>query len=375
MRPTWRVAGAAALWLVLEWYGAESEVSWLFLLAAWVLALIAVSAVYAVWNRGGLRLHLAVKGTRPGPESTAEELPENLLHGGPIPGPLFEGDAMKLEVGLDTTGAARGPAWVDGEVAGRQLKSGTGLIPKRGWRSVQELAELRRGAVGATAWSIVAGDPLGFFQGRRRCPDVEVALVLPRFTSLAGRRETREVESSAASPRAGSGIELFGVREYHSGDSLRRIHWRSSARRGELVVREYEPPGVQTLAIYLDPSPRDPEVADQIARIAASEAWDCIREGGRVALWAPGLQGSESVQARGLWDILEWLARYPGEPGDDPVPAGDQAVIVTGAADPGLVEALESARRRGSRVRAWMVGDADLDVDAPIEHVGAGWPL
>ena len=65
MRPTWRVAGAAALWLVLEWYGAESEVSWLFLLAAWVLALIAVSAVYAVWNRGGLRLHLAAKGTTP----------------------------------------------------------------------------------------------------------------------------------------------------------------------------------------------------------------------------------------------------------------------------------------------------------------------
>src|SRR5207237_412353 len=113
----------------------------------------------------------------------------------------------------------------------------------------------------------------------------------------------------------------------------------------------------------------DPEVADQVARIAASEDWDCIREGGRVALWAPGLQGSESVQARGLWDILEWLARYPGEPGDDPVPAGDQAGIVTGAADPRLVEALEAGRRRGSRgwacPRPWSSGRCSTSSPTP----------
>ena len=46
----------AALWLVLEWYGATSQVPWLFLLAAWILALLIFAGVYSWWNRAGLRL-------------------------------------------------------------------------------------------------------------------------------------------------------------------------------------------------------------------------------------------------------------------------------------------------------------------------------
>ena len=337
-----------------------------------MFALLLVCAVYALWNRRGLRLFLAARGARSSEGSPTAELPDLVLRTGPHPAPLFEGDALELEVGLDTTGASRGPAWIGGDVAGRRLDAGTGVVPRKGWRVERSLDGLRRGPIGATGWTIVTSDPLGLFVGRKRSSEVEVALALPRFASLAGRVQTREVESSMASPRAGSGTEIFGVREYHSGDSLRRIHWRSSARHGELVVREYEPPGVQTVAIYVDPSPRTREVADQVARIAASEAWDCLREGGRVALWAPGL---EAGQSRDLWNALEWLARYPGVVGDDPAPAGNEAVIVTGAADEGLIEALETARRRGSRVRAWVVGDADLDVDAPVEHVGTEWPL
>jgi uncharacterized protein (DUF58 family) len=166
------------------------------------------------------------------------------------------------------------------------------------------------------------------------------------------------------------------VRQYRPGDSLRRIHWRSSARHGELVVREYEPPGVQTLGIFCDPNPGD--AADQVARIAASEAWDCLRNGGRVMLWGPGLAPSASSEARSLWAVLEWLARYPttAASGEDVEPPQvSEAVAVTGGAPSDIVEALETVRRRGGNVRAWVVGDADLDVDAPVQHVGTEWPL
>jgi len=44
------VAGAIALWLVLEWYGSTSEVPWLFLLGAWVFVLIATAGAYAAWK-------------------------------------------------------------------------------------------------------------------------------------------------------------------------------------------------------------------------------------------------------------------------------------------------------------------------------------
>ena len=78
MRPTWRLAGAVGLWLVLEWYGATSEVSWLFLLAAWLLALLVACGAYALWNRAGLKLHLALERSRPAADSPVEELPGGL---------------------------------------------------------------------------------------------------------------------------------------------------------------------------------------------------------------------------------------------------------------------------------------------------------
>src|SRR2546427_12355495 len=107
MTPTWRVAGAVALWLVLEWYGATSEVSWLLLLAAWVLALVVACGAYALWNRAGLSLHLAVARARPAGDSPAEELTETVLRTSPYAAPLFQRDGLRLPVGLSLTGGAR----------------------------------------------------------------------------------------------------------------------------------------------------------------------------------------------------------------------------------------------------------------------------
>jgi uncharacterized protein (DUF58 family) len=158
---------------------------------------------------------------------------------------------------------------------------------------------------------------------------------------------------------------------------LRRIHWRSSARLGELVVREYEPPGVQTVGIFCDPNPPTREVADQVARLAASEAWDCIRDGGRVVLWAPGLEPSLPSEARSLWALLEWLARYPetGTGTSSDIPSVTDAVGVTAGPNAKLIDALETVKQRGGRIRAWVVGDAELDLEAPIQRTGTTWPL
>ncbi|HKC82530.1 MAG TPA: hypothetical protein VKD46_00880, partial [bacterium] len=131
------------------------------MLASWVFALLLVCAVYALWNRRGLRLFLAARGARSGEGSPAAELPDHVLRTGPQPAPLFEGDALRLEVGLDTTGASRGPAWIGGDVAGTRLHAGTGVVPRAGWRVERSLEGLRRGPIGASGWTIVTSDPLG----------------------------------------------------------------------------------------------------------------------------------------------------------------------------------------------------------------------
>jgi uncharacterized protein (DUF58 family) len=385
-----------AVALIVFYYGSTSEVAWLFLLAYWVAALVVAAYLYARWNWRGLTASFELAGTKPAPDSPLDDLPEQLLRSGPIPAPVFEGDKAAIELALNTKGSARGPAVLSGSIAGVDVRAATGVVPRGGWREQRILGPLVRGAVVTQACLLESSDPLGFFRFRRRAADGEIALVLPRFMSLAGRPQTRELEASVSAPRAGSGMELFGVREYRAGDPLRRIHWRSSARLGQLVVREYEPPGQQTVGIFCDPNPPTREAADQVARLAASEAWDCIKEGGRVVLWAPGIEPSLRSEARNFWALLEWLARYPGRTpppalrstspahhgrgdpegsGEDILaPSVNDAVGVTSGESAELIEALETVRHRGGRVRAWVVGDAEVDIE-PFQRVGTGWPL
>jgi uncharacterized protein (DUF58 family) len=377
MSLSWRFAGALAVAVAVFYYGATSEVAWLLLLAYWILAFILAAFIYAGWNARGLSADFGLAGTKPAPDSPIDTLPENLLRSGPIPAPVFEGDSAEIELRLKTTGAPRGPARLSGLLGGVAVRAATGVVPKAGWTDRKAIGPLARGPIPARDWVLESSDPLGFFRFRRRGADGEIALVLPRFTSLTVQQHPRELEASVSAPRAGAGTELFGVREYRAGDPLRRIHWRSSARLGTLVVREYEPPGVQTVGIFCDPNPPTREVADQIARLAASEAWDCIRGGGRVVLWTPGAEPSLPSEARSLWALLEWLARYPHPASEPPgnLPSVSDAVGVTAGAGAPLIEALETVRQRGGRIRAWVVGDSDLDLEAPMRRVGISWPL
>jgi len=225
-------------------------------------------------------------------------------------------------------------------------------------------------------WWLQSGDPLGLFKRLNRGQDMEVALVLPRFTSLRAQPLVRELEASVTAPRAGHGTEVFGVRDYQPGDPLRRIHWRTTARRGELIVREFEPPGVQNLGIFLDPDPPEQAAADQVARIAASEAWDCLRAGGRVTLWAPGCEPSRPDEERNLLALLQWLARYPKQSADSIMaPPVGAAVAITTKSERRLLDAIDDVRTHGGPVRAWVVGNAVLQSDIETERAGLGWPV
>jgi len=89
-------------------------------------------------------------------------------------------------------------------------------------------------------------------------------IVYPRMYRISyfpfePRRSAVGVEDSRGS-RKGVGQEYYGVREYQSGDSLRNVHWKSSARLGELIVREYarEYRPTAGLVVYLlEPSTGD----------------------------------------------------------------------------------------------------------------------
>ncbi len=375
MRPTWRLLGALTLAAVVYFYGATSEVAWLFLFGLLLAGLAAAMYLYARWNAAGLEGGLRLVEVVAAEGSPVADLPEREFRDAPLPAPVFERDTVRIELKLSVAdGRARGPARITSGFGAGGLEAGTGLVPASGWSAVRDLGPIRRGPLAAEGTVLESGDPLGLFRSRRPVPQEDLAVAFPIFASLADNRLVREVESQLTVVRSGHGTDLYGVREYRSGDPLRRIHWRTSARRGELVVREFEPPGQRILALLLDRDPASPESADQIARLAASEAWDCLRAGGRVMIWAPGLEPLSAQASRSLWGVLEWLGRWPRLTGEDSEPPRVlDAVAFTDHVGGPCLEALRELREHGAATRAWLVGEGELDL--PFSRAGLEWPL
>ena len=222
MRPTWRLLGALALGGFVYLYGATSEVAWLFLLGLLVWSSALAMLFYARWNARGLTARIRLLGVVPSDTSPVNEIPEREFKDAPLPAPVFEGDQVRLELRLAVVGGtAHGPARFTAGVGPMALEAATGVVPPGGWGVIRELGPVVRGPLAADRATLESGDPLGLFRVRRSRPPEGLALVLPRFASLADNLRVREIESQLTVVRAGHGTDLYGVREYRSGDPLR----------------------------------------------------------------------------------------------------------------------------------------------------------
>ena len=98
-------------------------------------------------------------------------------------------------------------------------------------------------------------DPFGLATRAATVPGENVLVVLPRTLPLSPVRgvPARSGGEPSSSPRmALHGEDDVGVREYRIGDDLRRIHWPSTARTGETMVRQDEEPSRRRALVVLD---------------------------------------------------------------------------------------------------------------------------
>jgi uncharacterized protein (DUF58 family) len=117
------------------------------------------------------------------------------------------------------------------------------------------LEHLPRGRYAFEDVRVELADPFGLESVAVPLPAPGALLVYPRLVRL----ERLFSETGAHSHdgrrlllRRQSGFELHGVREYEQGESLRRVHWRSTARRGLLMVKELEDAPRDEIAVLLD---------------------------------------------------------------------------------------------------------------------------
>jgi uncharacterized protein (DUF58 family) len=201
-------------------------------------------------------------------------------------------------------------------------------------------------------------DPFGLERAVIELPAPGALLVYPRLVRI----ERLFSESGAHSHdgrrllmRRPSGFELHGVRSYEQGESLRRVHWPSTARRGHLMVKELEDAPRDELAVLLD-AHADFVVGESfdVQVRAAGSIVDAYVRRGRRAVLVVNSDRREIQQVHspaGDWRrALELLAaaeptgRAPASrllAGDDgPVARALDLVVVTARLEQGLVDRL-----------------------------------
>jgi uncharacterized protein (DUF58 family) len=139
-----------------------------------------------------------------------------------------------------------------------------------------ELRAGRRGKYEVRGPTLRATDPLRLAAGPALALPDQALLVYPRFYTMnqfmvpLGRRY--QPGGIPLSSNTGDAIEFVGTREYREGDPVKNIHWRSWARRGEPVVKEYQEEYFCRIAIILDtfltPKPGPDEIAGFEAAIS-----------------------------------------------------------------------------------------------------------
>ena len=168
----------------------------------------------------------------------------------------LEGDHVPVTVELEATGKVPPAAATLVERVGR-LGEQRHPLRRVGRRlSVRYvLHDLRRGRYRFDDVRAEISDPFALERVSIPLPAPGALLVYPRLVRLErlfSESGTHSHDGRRLLLRRHTGFELHGVREYEQGESLRRVHWRSTARRGQLMVKELEDAPRDEIAVLLD---------------------------------------------------------------------------------------------------------------------------
>jgi uncharacterized protein (DUF58 family) len=281
---------------------------------------------------------------------------------------LVEGDDVWVRLEVQTTSALPPPTLVAHERPGRlgerrvELASSWGA----GHSARYALSTVPRGRYVFEAVRLTIEDPFALARTEVVQGEPQALVVYPRLVELdrlfsEGGAHTQEGRRLLL--RRPTGFDLHSVREHEHGESLRMVHWRSTAHRGQLMVKELEDAPRDEVAVLLDgdASAVVGDSFDVAVRAAGSILRAHHRRGRRCALVVnSAARESQTIASAGHWHrALELLAA--AEPtartpvfallhGDGGVAARSlELVVVTSRVDVRLVDRLvqRALSRRG----------------------------
>ncbi len=173
---------------------------------------------------------------------------------------LFPGGRLAIQFSVRNLGAMPSPPMLLEDQAPPAL-GGPGrfslasLPPGRRETIVVERHPTARGRYSVGPLHARVVDPFGLAEASATLAVAEDVLVYPRVERLGtgGPPSDRAGKGPSAVYRlAPAGDEFYAVREYESGDDLRKIHWKSVARTGQLMIRQDEARFFPRATVFLD---------------------------------------------------------------------------------------------------------------------------
>ena len=193
---------------------------------------------------------------------------------------------------------------------------------------------------------VKVGDPLGLAEVITEPGVVDRIVVYPSVERLIGfpivRGEDPAMHVSRPDHNRQGGEDFYTLREYQRGDDLRRIHWPSSARTDELMIRQMETPWQSRALVLLDVRPSSYESSDAFEKAvsgAATIVTHLVGSGFDADLWAGT---ADPLDATRYGAAMERLALVQPDASIDMEAVADRIrlkggggalVMVTGVAD------------------------------------------
>lgn len=235
--------------------------------------------------------------------------------------PVPSGATVEVPLELRAPDPARFQVAAHLELAGGQVLEGRADLVAGRASITLRAAGLARGAHAVEHAVLESTHPLGFVRALRAFEAPRELLVYPAPRGeLDGRSAHGLLDELLGRGEPGAGdLQPSGLRDHRAGEGPRGIHWRASARRGRLVVQEWEGGLGQGLEVVLDRRCAPAELEEALATVSAlvhvaRESKETLR------LHSQDLAATYGEGHRPWAEALRFLACAEALPADGPPP-------------------------------------------------------
>jgi uncharacterized protein (DUF58 family) len=232
---------------------------------------------------------------------------------------VFAGTDSRVELELENIGSRATPVLTVRDPFDRGRRQARFLLgplrPRGSSRAAYRLPTERRGVFEIGPLEVTNQDPFGLASTRQVIAAATELTVYPPLDAIVPLPQTQGHDPLAGSDHPTAlgvaGEDFYALRAYEMGDDLRRVHWPSTARVDELMIRQHEMPWQGRATVLLDTRSRahHDESLELAVRAAASIVHACWRRGALVRLvTTDGVDSSFAAGQPHFEAIMERLA-------------------------------------------------------------------